>query len=355
VWPLAVGVPALVLLAVALRTAYGPRDFYDFHIFWHAGRDVLAGRNPYPPATAAALRHQDQFVYPAPAAVVMAPLALLPLGVAATLFIAANLAAVPAALRLLGVRDWRCHALAFCSVATLQGVVMGQVSCLLLLAAAVAWRWRDRRWTAAAAVAAAVTVKLFLAPLVVWLWATGRRTTAVLAALLAAMATVVGWAAIGFRGMSAYPHLLSTVSDLEQRFGYSTVALGSALGLPANTARATALAVTALLCSAAVAVARRPDGDRRTFSLTVIASLTLSPIVWLSYFVLLAAPVALARRRLSPLWLVIVAPWGFANANTLAPTWKIAAWTAAVAGVALLAASARRDTTAPVQSTGVAP
>src|SRR5689334_12353993 len=71
-WLVLLAVPAIVLLFVAVRAAYGPRDFYDFHIFWHAGRDVLAGRNPYPTATADALRNQDQFVYPAPAAVAMA-------------------------------------------------------------------------------------------------------------------------------------------------------------------------------------------------------------------------------------------------------------------------------------------
>src|SRR5947209_13692997 len=145
VWPVALGVPAIVLLWVGLKAAYGAHDFYDFRIFWDAGRAVLHGHNPYPPATVAALRHQDQFVYPAFSAVAMAPLALLPLPAAATLFIAANLVAVPLALWTVGVRDWRCHAITLCSIATLQGVVMGQLSCLILLAAAAAWRWRDRR------------------------------------------------------------------------------------------------------------------------------------------------------------------------------------------------------------------
>jgi alpha-1,2-mannosyltransferase len=338
-WQILLIVPALVLLVVAVRTAYGPREFYDFHIFWHAGRDVLAGKTPYPHATLTALRHQDQFVYPAPAAVAMAPLALLPLPAAASVFMCLNLIAVPLALWLLGVRDWRCHALTMCSIATLQGIVMGQLSPLLLLAAAVAWRWRDRR-RAALAVAAAVAVKLFLAPLIVWLWATGRRSTAALAAGLAAAAMAIGWAAIGLKGLTGYPHLLSAVSAIEQRFGYSAVALGSSVGLPASVARGTALVVTAALCAAAWTVARRPGGDRRAFSLAVVATLTLSPIVWLSYFVLLAAPLALARPRLSPAWLLIVAPWAFANPNSLAPTWKIAAWTACAAAITWIATRA---------------
>jgi hypothetical protein len=72
----------------------------------------------------------------------------------------------------------------------------------------------------------------------------------------------------------------------------------------------------------------------------VVATLTLSPIVWLSYFVLLAAPLALARPRLSPAWLLIVAPWAFANPNSLAPTWKIAAWTACAAAITWIATRA---------------
>jgi Glycosyltransferase family 87 len=338
VWPIVLGLPAAFLLLTALQTAYGPRDFYDFHIFWHAGRDVLAGRNPYPPATSAALRHQDQFVYPAPAAVAMAPLALLPLSVAATGFLLGNLLAVPAALRLVGVRDWRCHALALCSIATLQGVVQGQVSCLLLLATAAAWRWRDRVPLAAGAVAAAIAVKLFLAPLAVWLWVTGRRAAAVLSLGLAAAATVLAWAVLGFQGMASYPQLLSTLSRIEQGFGFSPVALAASLGLSPGAGRALALAATAALCAAAAVVARGRDGDRRAFGLAVVACLALSPIVWLSYFVLLLAPLGLAARRLSPVWLLVLAPWVFANANTTAPAWKILLWTATAAAIGALAA-----------------
>jgi glycosyl transferase family 87 len=346
VWAVVLGLPAALLLLAGLRAAYGPRDFYDFHIFWHAGRDVLAGRNPYPAARVAALRGQDQFVYPAPAAVAMAPLALLPLAVAATAFILANLAAVVVALRLVGVRDWRCHALALCSLATLQGVVMGQVSCLLLLAAAAAWRWRDRTPVAAVAVATAIALKLFLVPLAVWLWVTGRRAAAALAVALAAAGTLVAWAVMGFRGMAEYPHLLSALSRVEQGFGFSPVALTTGLGLSGGAGRALALAATAALLIAAGVLARRADGDRRAFALAVVACLTLSPIVWLNYFVLLLAPLGLAARRLSPAWLLVLAPWIFANANTTAATWKILLWTATVAAIAWVAA--RRSTIAPL-------
>ena len=39
------------------------------------------------------------------------------------------------------------------------------------------------------------------------------------------------------------------------------------------------------------------------------AALALSPIVWLHYLVLLAVPLAIARPRFSPLWLLPIVLW----------------------------------------------
>ncbi len=340
-WLFALLVPAISLGVITIGLAYGPRDFYDFQIFWHAGKAVIDGVSPYPQITHAALKHQDQFVYPAPAAVAMVPLALLPLSVAATIFIAANVAAVIASLRLVGVRDWRCYALAFCSLAVLQSVVMGTFTPLLLLGAALAWRYRDRRWIAACAVAALVVVKLFLAPLVLWLWLTGRRTAAVLSVAIAAATTVLAWAVIGFRGFTSYPHLLSAVSDLEQGKGFALTALTASAGLGTGPGRLLAIAVTAALCLLAWRLRGGAGGDRKVFSLMVVAGLALSPIVWLNYFMLLLLPLGLRRPRLSPLWLVMLTPWVFANANSEAPLWKVVAFTACTALVAVVAVSDR--------------
>ena len=102
-WLLALAVPAIALGVITIQLAYGRHHFYDFQIFWHAGRAVLDGVTPYPAITHDALKHQDQFVYPAPAAVAMVPLALLPLSVAATIFIVLNIAAVIASFC---ARNW---------------------------------------------------------------------------------------------------------------------------------------------------------------------------------------------------------------------------------------------------------
>ncbi len=73
---------------------------FDLHVMWQAGHDVVTGHSPYP------------FVYPPPAAFLMAPFGALPWSVAVVAFTLSAIAALILALRLLGVRDWRCHALA---------------------------------------------------------------------------------------------------------------------------------------------------------------------------------------------------------------------------------------------------
>ena len=55
-------------------------------------------------------------------------------------------------------------------------------------------------------------------------------------------------------------------------------------------------------------IARRDD-DQRSFTCAVAATLTLSPIVWLHYLVVLVVPTAIARPRFSPLWLLPVLLW----------------------------------------------
>src|SRR5436305_4789406 len=82
---------------------FGPHDYGDLRVFRSAGQAVLDGRSPYPPATARVLRKQDNFVYPAPAAIAMTPLAPMPLPLAAVVFMAASAAALVAALCIAGL------------------------------------------------------------------------------------------------------------------------------------------------------------------------------------------------------------------------------------------------------------
>ena len=62
------------------------------------------------------------------------------------------------------------------------------------------------------------------------------------------------------------------------------------------------LLIPATTCVLALVLGRGPEGDRRSFSVAVVAAIALSPIVWLNYLLLGLAPLALARPRLSRAW-----------------------------------------------------
>lgn len=268
----------------------------DFRVFWEGGRAVLGGGG-------------GDFPYPAPAAVALAPFGLLPYTLAATIFGVLAIAAVPVALYLLGVRDWRCYGAAFLTGATLSVIVAGALSSLLALGAALAWRLRHRVKLTAIVVAATVVAKIFLWPLMLWLVATRRVGTAFYSAGMLVAAALAGWTVTGFASLVHYPAVLSHMASLEQGEGYSSVAFGLALGLPVTAARVAALCLTALLTIALFVVARGDDGDRRAFSLAIVIALVSTPIVWSHYFVLLLVPIALARPRLSGLWFVPIGFW----------------------------------------------
>src|SRR5690242_11583672 len=164
----------------------------DFRVFWDGGRAVLAGGG-------------GDFPYPAPAALALAPFGLLPYTLAATIFGLLAIAAVPLALYVLGVRDWRCFGMAFLTSATLSVVVAGALSSILALGAALAWRYRRNVKLTALVVAATVLAKIFLWPLLLWLVATRRAGTALLGAGLLVVAALAGWTVTGFASLVHYP------------------------------------------------------------------------------------------------------------------------------------------------------
>ena len=119
------GSTALLLLAIPDTH----RTLFDFRGgLYNAGRDIIHGLSPYQPGflahQAAIMRaggiaqgetSQHAFsipVYPAPANLAVVPLSLLPFWLAGTLYTLLSVAAMILGLALLGVRDWRCIALA---------------------------------------------------------------------------------------------------------------------------------------------------------------------------------------------------------------------------------------------------
>lgn len=299
---------------------------FDLHVMWKAGHDIVTGHSPYP------------FVYPAPAAFFMVPFGLLPWKLAVAAFTLVLIGSVILALRLLQVTDWRCYAAVLACMPMTSSITIGTLSPLLLLAAAAAWRYRDRRFVVAAALVGAVATKIFLWPLGIWLIATRRFRTAATTVVLG-IATVFGsWALLGFDGLREYPHRISRVAGLEQDRSYSPFSLARALGLSTSAAHV-AIAVLALVAIAAIVLlARGRDGDRRAFVAAVGAGLLLSPIVWPHYLVILFAPIALYRPRLSAAWVVPLLFWllpGPESHGSVA--WIVATLAASVTAIALAA------------------
>jgi hypothetical protein len=240
--------------------------------------------------------------WPPPPLLAAVPLSLLPFEVAGWIFLVLCLAAIILAFRLLGVRDWRCIAVASLSWPTLWGIWLGNVSPLLLLGAAVAWRCRSHIRRLVFALAGVIAAKIFLWSLVLWLLVTRRARTAVATVGMAVMGVLVSWAVIGFAGMTAYPHMLVNVASIGEGRGSSLVAFLLALGVPINVSRAVALACSSAIFIAAYRAARLPDGDERSFGLAMLGALTATPIVWAHYLVLLYVPIALLSPTLSRLW-----------------------------------------------------
>ena len=301
------------LWANSLRSLGGLQVPFDFAIFLQAADDVRAGDNPYVNPDSVTEQAQAPYAYPPLLAIVLIPATVLPddvggsspVGVLVSLFL---IACVVGTLSLLDVRDWRCYPIALLYPPTLENVEYGAIGPVLALLVALAWRYRDRDGRVAAALGAAVALKVFLWPLVVWLAATRRWKAAVGAAAVAAGLALASWAAIGFDGIADYPELLRRLSDVEAENSYSAYAILVAVGLSSTLAHLVVAVVAAGLLVVAWRAARTgSDGDRRSFTYALAAGFVLTPILWLHYLVLLVVPIALARPRLSGLWLVPLA------------------------------------------------
>jgi alpha-1,2-mannosyltransferase len=303
------------LWANAARSLGGWQEPFDLRVFVHATDEVLDGRDPYVQPGAINGPADAPYAYPPVLALALTPLAAMPrhvhdVYVPGVVFSLLLVASIVASLFVLQVRDWRCYLVALLYPVTIETVEYGAVGPILLLLVALAWRFRDRPVGTGMAAGGAVVLKLFLWPLLVWLVLTRRLRAAVAGAVAALTLALASWAVIAFRGMSDYGHLLRRLVDVEAENSYSALAVLRMLGLPALPARAVVVAAGVVLLALAWRVAgseRGAEGDAVSFSLVIVAALVLTPILWLHYLVLLLVPIALARPRLSALWLVPLA------------------------------------------------
>ncbi|MDX6542177.1 MAG: hypothetical protein QOI71_3787 [Gaiellales bacterium] len=324
---------AATLLGLAARRHVLGLDFHE--AFWPAGRAVLDGRTPYPPVAASVVAHGTSFAYPPIVAIVLAPLALLPVSAATALVLVATALAIAATMWALDVRDWRCYGAAFASAPILDCIQTASMSAFFALGIALAWRWRASGVRTPLLLAAVIVAKLFLWPLLLWLAVARGIRCALVAAIGAFLAVMAPWL-LGFPGFAQYPHLLSLLVEVEGRDAYSPRALALSLGAGPQLAQAFALAAGGCALAVAGLEWRRGGSHLRVLALTLLASLLLSPLVWSHYFVVLLPVIAIARPRLGWPWFAFAAFWIGGGA----PTASSGATREIVLGLAVILAAA---------------
>jgi hypothetical protein len=243
------------------------------------------------------------YVYPPLTAMLATPLAMLSVSGAEALFVLVLLLVSMATLAVLGVRDWRCYGLALLWLPVTDGISTGNMSIVLGLAAALAWRLRDRPLGAGASVGLSIALKVLLWPLVGWLAATRRLAAAWWSIAIAVAAVLGSWAVLGFDGLAGYPDLARAAGERQDHLGYTVYALALDLGLTSTLARVLWLALAISLLAASLVAGRRGH-DRRAFVLALAAAIAFSPVVWLHYFSILIVVVAVAQPHLGALWFV---------------------------------------------------
>jgi alpha-1,2-mannosyltransferase len=299
-------VGAAAIFMVALFAATGSEKLgYDFRaVYLPAAESVWHGESPYadddPQATG-----RLPYVYPPQLAILLVPFTALPVDAAAVFGVLASLAALVGALAIVGVRDIRCFAAVLVWAPGWNSLEMANVSALLALLLAVAWRFRTTVWPLAAALGLAVPVKLFLWPLLAWTAATRRFHALAWALGIGFAVTLLAWALIGFAGLTSFPDQLSMV-DFDA--SYSIVAIAEELGFGRSVGRVLTLVIGGIALVGVVHLARRDD-DFGSFTASIAAGLALTPVVWQHYLVLLAVPLAIARPRFSAAWLVPIVLW----------------------------------------------
>lgn len=295
--------PAAVVVGMFVTALHTGPLAWDFrNEIYPQAKDLVSGTNPYPEA-----------LWPPLAAVVAMPFTIFPSEVAGVAVALVGLACMALALWLVGVRDWRVYGAVTLWPPVLGDIRIAHLTPLLCLLAALVWRYRDRSLVAGGALGLAGGLKFLLWPLGVWLLATGRVRAAVVGVLVAAASLLL---IAPFASVTDYVSTLRGVSDRFDQDSYSTYGLLTQLG----TSSAFAHAATYGL-GAALLVRMWRSGS---FALAIAASLLLSPIVWLDFYALAAIPLAIARPRLSAVWLLPLLTWGLPSSGIATdPVWGV--------------------------------
>jgi Glycosyltransferase family 87 len=252
----------------------------------------------------------ENHVYTILAAATAIPLTWLPVGVAAVLWTALSIVALPATLYFLGVRDSRVFGVVFLYGPVISAIQSGNLTLPLCFVAALAWNYRSHRYLPGLLVGLAFALKVNMWPMAVWLVAT-RRWRALLATIATAgLSVLLIWP---FANPVDYFTLAHRNADWGAPWAYSVYALLGAT----QPARIVWLGVAAV----ALLWTARVHDDRRSFGLALVGCILCSPIVWVQYFTFLILPLAVIRPRFGPLWVLPLLYWLVPKSN--GATWQI--------------------------------
>ena len=133
--------------------------------------------------------------------------------------------------------------------------------------------------------------------------------------------------------MRQYPQTVRLLNDVQRWKSYSAQSLLISFHASAFTSELAAGMVAVAAIFALLLLRRR--GDETTFATAVVSALIATPILWTHYLVLLLVPIAIARPRLAPLWLLPVVLWATPHPESLGVVWRIVFVLAVIAVVAV--------------------
>jgi hypothetical protein len=296
--PLAV---AIVMFATAGSSDSLSADFHNE--LYPEAELLLDWENPFP-GPDHPLEEGKNLIWPPLAALLVAPLTILPPGGADWVIALLSLAAALLSLRMVGVRDWRVYGAFALWPAVIGEIRVSHLTAFLCLLIALAWRFRETRGAPGIALGVAVAVKFFLWPVLVWTAAIGKAREALLAAAVAAASLLL---VLPFTGLDDYVRTLLELGRTFDQDSSSVFGFIVQLGAPEAAARVATLVLGLTLIVAC--------WRRASLGLAVAAALVLSPIVWLDYYAVAAVPLAIVRPRLTWTWLAPLATWGLLGAG----------------------------------------
>lgn len=306
---LALGVAGAYLLFGLLTASY--TFACDFYAYAGAADRLLAG-SPVYDLSVRSTGECGIFQYPPTFVIGAIPFAVLDPVVGALAWITFLVICYVLAISAMPVRTeirWAVGLLGAFSWPFIFGVRIGQVGPILLLLAALGWRWLERPSRLGTTIGLGVLIKLQPAVIGLWLaarleWRAAMATgaTVVAGTLIAAAVGLVDW--IGFVTLLRQ---LSDASTVPANLSIGAAAVK--LGLPAAAAPIVQAVGTAGVVAAVVVAARRATREAGYLT-AVVASQLVSPILWDHYALALLLPVAFLLDR--NLWWASLVPLAMA-------------------------------------------